>query len=188
MALPGRQHCNRQQSDHSLPSRRGGLLRHAPFLDRRPWWPECASFAASKQELFRTKAMGAVRHMCDSYSSVLPFGLRLALTHAVIWLTLFDQVLTLRCRAGGGTPTADGEETWSTWDILFNRDNVLADNDISNCNRQGNDGGVIESWGVSRNHSKHCSLRATSAPSTPEVEPYRCCTRQALTLHCMSVR
>ena len=58
--------------------------------------------------------------------------------------SLPDLDLTLRCRAGDGTPTADGEETWSTWDVLFNRDNVLADNDISNCNRQGNDGGVIE--------------------------------------------
>merc|ERR1712100_259898 len=37
--------------------------------------------------------------------------------------------------------------SWSTWQILHNKNNYLAYNDLSNCNRQGLDGGVIESWG-----------------------------------------
>eukprot|EP00039_Didymoeca_costata_P021245 m.343908 g.343908 ORF g.343908 m.343908 type:complete len:1136 (-) comp23516_c0_seq1:322-3729(-) len=42
--------------------------------------------------------------------------------------------------------------TWKTWDILFNTNNYLGYNDISNCNRQGLDGGVVESWGSSINN------------------------------------
>lgn len=41
--------------------------------------------------------------------------------------------------------------SWSVWEVLNCRDNYVAYNDISQCNRQGLDGGVIESWGVSRN-------------------------------------
>ena len=50
--------------------------------------------------------------------------------------------------------TWDGANgTWSQWDILFNKNNYLAWNDISSCNRQGLDGGVIESWGSSINNT-----------------------------------
>lgn len=52
-----------------------------------------------------------------------------------------------------GGLTKSGEKTWSTWDILYNRNNYLGHNDISNCNRQGLDGGVIESWGSSKNNT-----------------------------------
>ena len=38
-----------------------------------------------------------------------------------------------------------GSGQYSTFDILYNKNNYLAYNDISSCNRQGLDGGVIES-------------------------------------------
>ena len=43
--------------------------------------------------------------------------------------------------------------SWSTWDILFNKHNYLGFNDVSSCNREGLDGGVIESWGSSINNT-----------------------------------
>jgi hypothetical protein len=47
----------------------------------------------------------------------------------------------------------DGNATWSTWEVLFVRNMHLAWNDVSNCNREGLDGGVIESWGASNNNT-----------------------------------
>ena len=38
-----------------------------------------------------------------------------------------------------------GNGTYSQFDVLFNKNIYLAFNDISSCNRQGLDGGVIES-------------------------------------------
>lgn len=35
------------------------------------------------------------------------------------------------------TWNGDGVESWSTWDVLFNKHNYLGWNDLSNCNRQG---------------------------------------------------
>ena len=46
-----------------------------------------------------------------------------------------------------------GGGTYSQWDILYNRNNYLGYNDVSSCNRQGLDGGVIESWGSSVNNT-----------------------------------
>jgi hypothetical protein len=47
----------------------------------------------------------------------------------------------------------NGKSAWSQWDILFNKNNYLAYNDVSSVNRQGLDGGVIESWGSSINNT-----------------------------------
>ena len=52
-----------------------------------------------------------------------------------------------------GGKLANGNVSWSTWDILFNKNNYLGYNDISSCNREGLDGGVIESWGSSINNT-----------------------------------
>lgn len=38
-----------------------------------------------------------------------------------------------------------GNGTYSQFDILYNKNNYLGYNDISSCNRQGLDGGVVES-------------------------------------------
>eukprot|EP00040_Diaphanoeca_grandis_P001923 m.20086 g.20086 ORF g.20086 m.20086 type:complete len:1168 (+) comp12740_c0_seq1:136-3639(+) len=65
--------------------------------------------------------------------------------------TPWGKFVTWNGDAGGST--SSNSTTWSTWDVLFNRNNYLAWNDISNCNRQGLDGGVIESWGSSRNNT-----------------------------------
>jgi hypothetical protein len=43
--------------------------------------------------------------------------------------------------------------TISTYDVLFTRDNVLAWNDLSLCNREGIDGGAVESWGTGVNNT-----------------------------------
>jgi hypothetical protein len=46
-----------------------------------------------------------------------------------------------------------GGGTYSQWDVLYNKNNYLGYNDVSSCNRQGLDGGVIESWGSSVNNT-----------------------------------
>ena len=51
-----------------------------------------------------------------------------------------------------GGKTRAGNESWSTWDVLFASNNRIAWNDCSSCNRQGRDGGVIETWGTGRNN------------------------------------
>ena len=43
--------------------------------------------------------------------------------------------------------------TISTYDVLFTRRNSLAWNDLSLCNREGIDGGAVESWGTGINNS-----------------------------------
>ena len=56
-------------------------------------------------------------------------------------------------RVQGGSRDGAGEESYRTRDVLYTRDNYLAFNDCSLCNRRGMDGGVIESWGVGDNNT-----------------------------------
>ena len=53
----------------------------------------------------------------------------------------------------GSNGSSSSSSTYTTWDLLFNKHNYLGYNDISNCNRQGLDGGVVESWGSSKNNT-----------------------------------
>jgi|EP01043_Picozoa_sp_COSAG02_P016516 hypothetical protein len=49
-----------------------------------------------------------------------------------------------------------GNGTYSQFDILYNKNNYLGWNDISSCNRQGLDGGVVESCEFTP--ARFCSL------------------------------
>ena len=50
-----------------------------------------------------------------------------------------------------GSANSSTNSSWSPWDVLFTQNIVLEWNDVGCCNRQGLDGGVIESWGVGKN-------------------------------------
>jgi hypothetical protein len=60
------------------------------------------------------------------------------------------------------------DATVSTYEVLFTRDNSLAWNDLSLCNREGIDGGAVESWGTGINNTwEHNAGENTVVPSSP---------------------
>eukprot|EP01046_Picozoa_sp_COSAG06_P058819 COSAG06_NODE_11949_length_1443_cov_0.927827_2_plen_73_part_01 len=64
------------------------------------------------------------------------------------------------------------DATVSTYEVLFTRDNSLAWNDLSLCNREGIDGGAVGSWGTGINNTwEHNAGENAVVPSSPPPPP-----------------